>query len=352
MNLQEANFEDLLVSYYKKSPAIAAAKCIGSEGREWNYQPSPTEFDPPFRRGSRETKSIASGLRDLFRCYCVIEIAALAGIVADPDNSPFWQETKVVLDSTFAARYLREWLDLPLIRLLKSRLNGVRISLHKESDEITDSVMAFLDLDRRYRLAKGDVHFALMSTGISKYGPQPLSALVKACSNPQVFVEHLLCPPDEREKGGEAVHGVSWLFGFCLELDELLKQLTAVPVLQAAIWSRYEYWLGNKPSQLRSNALLIHSLFETWQETQDSKAQEEIESYTDRSRRAIDAVTSDEYALLLDRVAVNATKLSEQAAMEGSVTLDLREQVAGFGLADENWKLQAESQDQILGADA
>jgi len=355
MNRQEANFADLLVSYYERRPAAAAARNIRHEGRTWKYSPSRTEFASSFGDRPGEVKEIASGVNDLFRCYSVMEIASLARFICAPDESPFWQEASVVLESAFAATYLSDWLDLPLIRLLRSRLNGVNIALREESDDITDSIMAFLDLDRRYRLAGGDSAFALMSAGLSRHGPQALADLVNVCEDPEAFTEQLLSPPDERDKTGRDLHALSWLFGFCFELDELLDRLSRIPVLQAAVWSHYQYWLSNKAKQFRHNVFIIHGLLQRWlhKGKLSAEAGKEIENYTDRSWRAIDALTSQQYALLLERIATNASKLvDEKAGEQHSIPLMLDEPIPRFGLAEEDWELGTKSHDETLGADA
>ncbi|HEV2805696.1 MAG TPA: hypothetical protein VGW57_12285 [Chthoniobacterales bacterium] len=352
MNRQEANFQDLLTSYYERTPAFAAAKHIDSEGHTWEYTAPQTEFDSPFETRSNAVKEIASGARDLFRCYSVLEIAALAGFIREIDKSAFGREVRVILESAFAATYLAEWLDLPLIRLLKARLNGVDITLPEESDDITDCVMAFLDLDRRYRLARGDAHFALVSARFSNYAPNPLRHLLKVCEDPKAFAEQLLCPLEEREKGGEELHGLSWLFEFCFELEELLNRLEGVPILQAAIWGHYQRWLGHKETTFRGHASLIHGLFESWSATLGEEAAQEITSYTSRSWRAVEAVTSDEYAPLLERVATNATTLAGQGrGVQQSIKL-VSGKPLSFELAAEDWKLKTQNQDEIMGADA
>lgn len=355
MSQQQANFADLLASYYERTSAAAAARNIRHEGRTWRYSPLGTEFAFSFRDRPGEVKEIVSGVDDLFRCYSVMEIASLAGFICEPDESTFWQEVSVVLESAFATTYLSDWLDLPLIRLLRSRLNGAKIALREESDDITDSIMAFLDLDRRYRLAGGDAAFALMSAGLSRHGPQALADLVNVCEDPQAFTEQLLSPPDERDKTGRDLHALSWLFGFCFELDELVDRLSRIPLLQAAVWSRYQYWLGNKALQFRSNVFMIHGLLGSWVDTGklSAEAGKEIENYTDRSWHVINALTSDQYALLLERIATNASKLvDEKAGQQHSIPLILDEPIPRFGLAEEDWELRTESHDETLGADA
>lgn len=355
MRPQHANFADLLVSYHERTPAAAAARNIYHEGRTWNYAQPVTEFVSPFRDRPGEVKEIASGVNDLFRCYSAMEIASLAGFICEPDEAPFWQEASVVLESAFAATYLSDWVGLPLIRLLRSRLNGVKIALREESDDLTDAIMAFFDLDRRYRLADGDAAFALMSARLSRYGPQALTGLVDVCEDPEAFTEQLLSPPDERDKAGRDLHSLSWLLGFCFELSELMDQLSRIPVLQAAIWGHYQRWLGNKATQFRDNVFIIHGLLGSWVDTGklSAEAGKEVENYTGRSWRAIDAITSEQYALLLERVAINATKLvGERAGHQPTIPLVLDEPIPHFGVAEENWELGTKGHDEILGADA
>jgi hypothetical protein len=355
MSQQQANFADLLVSYYERTRAAAAARNIYHEGRTWKYSPLGTEFAFSVRDWPGEVKEIASGVDDLFVCYSVVEVASLAGFICEPDESTFWQDMGVVLESAFAADYLSGWLNLPLIRLLRSRLNGVKIALRDESDEITDSIMAFLDLDRRYRLAEGDAAFALMSAGLSRHGPQALTDLVNVCEDPQMFTDQLLSPPDERDKAGRDLHALSWLFGFCFELNELVDRLSRIPLLQAAVWSRYQYWLGNKALQFRNNVCLIHGLLESWLDTGkvSAEAGKEIENYTDRSWQVINALTSEQYALLLEKIATDASKLvDEKAGQQHSIPLVLDEPIPRFELAEEDWESGKQSHDQTLGMDA
>jgi hypothetical protein len=294
VNVQDANFQDLLAAYYLGMPAQEAAEHLLKAIRgKANLQLTNLLRDYRVRPvySDREIK-LRAAVDRLLIFYDVMEIAALTGFIRPPDRADFWKETESILEKTQVRKYYVEYYPLNLPRLLLLRMKGRHITVEKDTDLLVSLFVKFLELDRRFMADLNDGVFLRMldSFTIDGRGFDDMVALIES---QQEFIRRILLPPDEREIVDKALHEFSLFMQFSFDLYDLLARMRACPLLQSEVWNHYSYWFGIIGEQLERGLGQALNKFLTWRPGKNNEEQaKEIQDYVTKAKTVIKELTS------------------------------------------------------------
>ena len=299
VNLQWANFEDLLASYYHRTAAHEAAEHLGDLIR--GHQPLQVatllrDYRDRAITSPNEIRLRAATDR-LMTCCSVMEIASLTDFVPDLRQTAFATEILPILENKHVRRYYEEFYPTKLPRLFRCRLTGANSSIdHLDDTASSGSVMAFLDLDRRFMEKLDDGYLLRMLDSFTIQGYW-FSDVVEIIDKPQEFINHLLLAPKERDARSQALTEFSLFMQFCFDLRELLSQLESQPLPQSAIWNHYSYWFDIIGEKLRDQLGDALSRFLEWKPVgEDKDAAKAVQTYVSDARAVLTVLTSRKFA--------------------------------------------------------
>lgn len=305
MNLQEANFHDLLDVYYFGTSAKRAEGHLISllHGEQDAALKTLLRDYRTMAVRKREEIALRAGVDRLMNCYSIMEIASLGGLIADSRSSEFGRNALTILEHKHVRRYYEEFYPTRLPELFRWRIAGCvasRCDAQGSSSHL--HIMAFLELDRRFmRSLEDDVFLRMLdSFWIGGYG---FRDVVETIGRPRDFMEHLLRDPEEWDVISKALNQFSIFMQFCLDLDRLLGRSRKHPLLQSAMWNHYSYWfeiIGESLSERLGEAL---ERFVDWKPTTSNKdAAAEIQSYVGAAKEVLMRLTSRAYLKPIEQV--------------------------------------------------
>ncbi len=301
MNIKEANFEDLLETYYHGTSACEAARYLTDLIRR--------DQNPELATLLRDYRSRAIYLQSeiemraatdrLLNCYSVMEIASLTDLIPDIRQTEFGTESSSILESEHVRRYYSEFYPTKLPQLFRCRLAGANRAI--ESINYADGgIMAFLDLDRQFMENLEDGYLLRMLDSFSIKGYR-FGDVIELINRPAEFIGRLLLAPAKRDVLSQAVSEFSILMHFCFGLQRVLTLAEPHRLLQSAIWNHYSYWfdiMGKKLSEQLSEAL---AQFLSWEPVGDDiDAAKEVQAYVFEARAVLEILTSRRFAEPVD----------------------------------------------------
>ena len=299
MNLQWANFEDLLATYYHGTAAHEAASHLAaliSRKREGELATLLRDYREKAITSPTEI-NLRAAIDRLMNCCSVIEIASLTSFVPELSQTSFAREMQPILDDRNVRRYYQEFYPTKLPQLFCYRLAGSNCSIEAAEQGVSfRNVMAFLDLDRRFseKLDDGYLLRMLDSFRIQGYW---FSDVVDIIGSPQGFINRLMLPPEERDARSQALTEFSLFMQFCFDFRLLLNWTESEPLLQSAMWNHYSYWfdiIGDKLRQQLGDAL---ARFLEWTPAgTDQETAKAIQTYVREAEGVLRVLTSRQFA--------------------------------------------------------
>lgn len=321
MNIKQANYEELIATYYEESDAksvvVELAKLIdeGDENkinwllRDYHVAAVVDKSEILFRRRADK----------FMKCCSVIEVAALADFIPDVATSEFAGEIKDVLLHQSVKPYYTEFYPEYLPQELSKRMEGV----YNITEDISDAeayriMLSFLELDQHFEenLANGYLLRLLDSFTITKKRRSTgvketvrFKDLVALMHSPQKFIDSLFM--DVRKQGvlEKAVNEFSLFIQFCFDLTDLLKLCDNYPLIQRAIWSCYSYWFGILGEKLEAKLGKALDGFLSWVPPGDleinaDEAIADIQKYVGEARSVLVGLVS--YRNRYESIALNS----------------------------------------------
>ena len=298
MNVQQANFEDLLAAYYGGTKARTAARMLLGLIRREDHLRLANLLRDYRRRSVWSEQAIAdrAAVDQLMICYSVVEIASLTGMVPDLRDTAFGKESGRILEHKQVRRYYEEFYPTRMPQLFRHRLAGNGTAQTRQPVEsVSAAFMAFLELDRRFMENLEDETLLRMldSFKIDGYWFKDVVAIIK---KPKVFIEHLMCAPAKRDARSWALQEFSIFMQFCFDLHELLGRLDKQPVLQSAIWNHYSYWFEIIGDELHEQLGTALDKFLSWKPPPGKRdAGRKIQKYVLEARSVLKNLTSRKY---------------------------------------------------------
>lgn len=232
VNLQQANYESLLDSYYQNTTAHQAAEHLGSLIQDKKGQELAIllrDYREEAITSSREINLRAATDR-LMKCCSVMEIASLARFIPDLRQTKFGLEMHAILENEYVRRYYEEFYPEKLPLLFRFRLAGKNLASENiEASNINGTIIAFLDLDRRFMETLDDSYLLRMLDSFTIDGYR-FSDIIDLINRPSEFIHYLLMEPKERETLSHAVNELSLFMQFCFDLKCLLSRSSSYPI--------------------------------------------------------------------------------------------------------------------------
>lgn len=302
MNLQEANFQDLLTAYYKGTNAAKAAEYLLSEIKHSHHKQLAILLRDYRTRSIDSDREIRlrAATDDLMICCDVLEIAALAGFIAPPGQSDFWKTIEAILEDLDVQKYYAKFYPLKLPQMLRYRIQSRHRKVEKESPELPSLVMQFLELDQRFMATLNDGYLLRLLDSFTIDGYW-FSDIVGLVGKPQEFIRRILLPPEKRGVQDQTLHELSFFMEFSFDLSQLLDRLASLPLLRSEVWNHYSYWFGIIGEELKSQLGSALNQFLKWKpDGKDRTAATEIQSYVAQATNVIASLTSPDYAVCVD----------------------------------------------------
>jgi small subunit ribosomal protein S6 len=300
MNLQQANFEDLITTYYYGTSAYeAAGHLVGLITREQS-QPLATLLRDYRKRAVNMPSEIKfrEAVDDLMICCSAMELASLIGFIPIFQQTDFGSKILLILENKYVRLYYEEFYPTKLPQLLRCRLAGAHHVIN--GTELYSNFMAFLALDRRFMEKLNNCYLLRMldSFTIKEYR---FSDVVNLLSTPNKFIELLLVAPDKRDVMSQTLNEFSSLMQFCFDLRKLLILTESQPLFQSAIWNHYSYWfqiIGKELSEQLGEAL---QQFIKWKPVINNKDTiNTIYCYVTKAKAVLSELTSNNYSIPVD----------------------------------------------------
>ncbi|MDB6027363.1 MAG: hypothetical protein JWM68_3586 [Verrucomicrobiales bacterium] len=305
MNLQVANFEDLLQTYYHGTSAHTAATHLRNlivHGPHLQLENLLRDFRQRAIVSDHEIKLRAATDR-LMTCYSIMEIASLIGFIADIHRTEFGAEAIIVLEDKQVRQYYEEFYPTKLPRLFRFRLTGKSYGLSRAANPVTGgNFIAFLDLDRRFMENLEDRYLLRMLDSFTIDGYW-FSDVVELIGTPEAFIDHLLRSSEDRDARSCALFEFSIFMQFCFDLKELLERFGSQPLLQSAMWNHYGYWFDIVGKQLNEQLGAALARFLQWEPRSGRKeVVDEVRTYVSEAQTALKLLTSRAYSSPVDTV--------------------------------------------------
>lgn len=305
MNLQLANFENLLATYYYDTTAQDAAEHL-SNLIQGNQQQQLATLLRDYRERAITTQKeikLRAATDRLMKCCSIMEIASLSAFVQGLQQTGFGMGMRAILENRYVRRYYEKFYPEKMPQLFRCRLSGTnRVIEEIEPHDLNLTIMVFLDLDRRFMETLDDGYLLRMLDSFTIEGFR-FCDVVDLISLPDRFINHLLLAPEKRDARSRALNELSLFMQFCFDLRQLLLQTKSYPLVQSAMWYHYSYWfdiLGNELNEQLGDAL---SRFLEWKPLgDDHDAAKAVQDYVSEARAVLRVLTSQEFAQPVDEL--------------------------------------------------
>ncbi len=299
MNIQKANFEDLLARYFHGTAAHVAAEHLSDLIQRNEHLQLATLLRDYRERAITEQEEIElrAATDRLMNCCSVMEIASLTCFVPELHQTDFGIAMRPIIEDEHVRQYYEEFYPTKLPQLFRCRLAGTNRVIEKGSYR---NFMEFLDLDHGFmnKLDDGILLLMLDSFWIQGYGFRDVVELI---GKPEEFINHLLLAPKNRDVRSRALNEFSMFMQFCFDLHQLLAKTESQPLLQSAMWNYYSYWfdiIGDKLNEQLGEAL---SQFLKWKPLgDDTDAVKAVQTYVREARTVLEDLTSRRFSEPVD----------------------------------------------------
>lgn len=221
MNLQEANFEDILSFYYENTDAREAAKeLLGAiYGGNHAWLERTLRYHGERRVSDLTEIAFRNGVDDLMDCFGVLEIGATAGFVS-VDSGPrgFRTDALRLLQNEHVRKYYASNYPERLPQMFLLRLEGR--NGHVEDAAATPLCLSFFSLDHTF-VQNHRAGYLLMLLDDFTVDGYRFEDMIGLLERPDQFVESLFRV--RKTALDYAVQELSLFFDFCFNLKELLE---------------------------------------------------------------------------------------------------------------------------------
>lgn len=297
MNVQQANLEDLLATYYDGTSARYAARLL-RRLIDRHAEAQVAELLRDYRKRpitSATEMEVRADVDRLLTCYSMLEIAAIAGFV--PGNLEdharhAMAEARHILGHEHVRKYYEMYYPMRLPRLLYRRLKGHHAYRERPAEGLLETMLALLDLDRRFtsQLEDGTLLRMLDSFVINGCSFDDVVAVI---ANPEKFIDMLLLEKHAADPRAQAVRELGPFTEFCFDLQALLRRAADHPVLQSTIWSYYGYWFEIIGVELRASLEDAMDQFLLWQPPAESvQTAQDVQRYVASVKSVLTDLTS------------------------------------------------------------
>jgi len=303
LNIQGANFEDILHFYFERRSAATATQALEQmiANRENVQLADLLRNHSEWPVYSRRERYLRACVDDLLLGCDILEIGTLTGFIPGPDGSEFWSRIQSILENKQVRRYFEEFYPLRLPQLLALRLEGRLRQSVAESPVLASAVVHFLALDRGFMRNLNDSYLLSMLDSFKIRGHR-FKDVVELIGQPKVFIKRMFLPPGRCTIPDLALQELSQFFQFSIDLEEFLRSLDGSPLFQSEVWNHYSYWferIGKKLNRRLGDAL---DQFLGWRPVNpDERAAVEIQAYVARARGVIETLTSRRYCEPVER---------------------------------------------------
>jgi hypothetical protein len=114
VNVQRANFQDILRFYFERQTTKTATEVLEEmiAGRQHLQLANLLRDHRVKSVYSKRERYLRACVDDLLLCYNIFEIGALTQFIPKPDGSEFWQRVRVILENKQIRRYFEEFYPL------------------------------------------------------------------------------------------------------------------------------------------------------------------------------------------------------------------------------------------------
>jgi hypothetical protein len=298
VNVQRANFQDILRFYFERETAITATKTLEQMITKREHLQLANLLRDHRRKSVYSTRErhFRACVDDLLLCYNIFEIATLTQFILGPDDSTFWRRIQVILENKHVRRYIEEFYPLNLPQLLALRLQQRYRQIQPDDGTVANIVVQFLALDQEFMNTLNNSYLLLMLDSFTIQGYR-FRDVVELIGKPETFVERILLPPSKRTIPDFVLQELGQFFQFSINLHELLRSLDGYPLIQSELWNHYSYWFERIGSKLQRKLGAALDQFLSWKPIDsDDHAALEIQEYIGRARLVIYTLTSRRYS--------------------------------------------------------
>ncbi len=297
IDIKQATLESLLATYFFRTSAESAVRKL----HELIASNQRFTLDRLLRdhrlRGNGVMEGPESegraGTDRLLKCCSVLEIASQAGAILSQYEQEWRLQLLTVLTDSSVRRYYEDFYPEVNPQLFLLRLLGVNSPTIAYDDASSWALFnRFLELDSRFvaDLEEGprSLFLQLLDDWSILYRGEGyrFDVIEETVANPEKFMDIITSPvvPDDPRSSG--LHGFVAFLAFSIDLQSLLLDAAAYPLLQSCIWHHYGYWFDNLSDELGDKVSLAVSHFLAWHPP-DNLILEAGETSTDAQQKAI-----------------------------------------------------------------
>lgn len=303
MNIQAANFDDILSYYFYATDANEALDVLQRKierGKEkWlkrmlrDYREDPI-YDP-------DEVAFRDGVDALLTFCNVVEYAATGRLInMQPSRHWSWLPLSGVLRNVHVRKYYRDFYPDRLPQLLLYRIDGKHEAVEEPGAE--NHCRRFLTLDWQFE-KKHRSGYLLKLLDDFTIEDIRFSDVTERFEAPDGVIKSLLRPYDKKKAIDEAVIEFSQFLSFCGVLNQELEDTTGFPLLQAEAWSRYAYWFEIIEPKMNRRLGRTLNKFVTWKPPQGGQeAEKEIQDFVATAKSNLQKLFSREYSSRINTI--------------------------------------------------
>jgi hypothetical protein len=236
MDLKQTNLEQLCHDYFDLAPARAGADVISSLSDDvlektlashWLMEPAARDVE------RRDAVDYFLGFTS------ILEVGSLAGCLPEDmvssARAQIWFE---LLNRAPVKRYYVNFYPLALPQLFRSRLAS---KSQESAVEKFEEFARFLELSDRRANDSVETFLWMVDDGVTRDGFS-LRDVLATFADRQGFVSAMAQHPDERTGMHLGLQGLLEFMAFSRDLERLLEDCEAHPILQSAFWHHHGYW--------------------------------------------------------------------------------------------------------------
>jgi hypothetical protein len=303
MSIKKANFYDLHKVHYVGTGGATIANILQNMRRGNLPENSLGSFSPTNHIG-QSSAILFSPVINLLRFYSLLEIALIGKVIPEPDYMDgFWKEATENLSLLVPSQAADDNYPIVLPQFLLGRLEG-RMHLEEEAidvryGEITSIFVSFSNLISRWRNPGTDMFLRLALS--QDTGDNDLEMFRMVVGDKNEFMGRILVRRSDRSRfPDQLLHGLSETLDLCEDIDRLLGESEAFPLLQSAMWIYHADLFSAVDRRLPSYLLKVVESFGNWvQDEPQSERAAEINDYIENVKDFMNRLSSGAYGSAL-----------------------------------------------------
>jgi hypothetical protein len=296
MNIQNANLDDLLASYYYETQAHVAAENLLRLIRE-EHNNDLARFLRDYREKSitdYNEISFRAATDRLLNFYSIMEISSFASFIPELTQNDFMMTMQTILSNKYVRNYYEVLYPTKLPKLFLYRilhLNNYKIN----SEDSLNLLMPFLTLDHQFMMKLEDRLFLRMLDSFTHDGYR-FNDVINLIGKPEDFINSLLIDPNERDLLSQALNEFNVFMQFCFDFNQLLNKSESQTLLQSMMWHHYSYWFDILGHHLNTQLGIALSQFLKWNPNEkDSESAMAIQNYVHEATTVLQTLTSSKF---------------------------------------------------------